>query len=76
MSTSLLYHTNRINGVKYKATRYEKGAVIWEVELEHGIHLCPECKDFHHNFKERKTRAIRTVPIGAKPCFIEIVSGK
>lgn len=72
MSTSLLYHTNRINGVKYKATRYEKGTVIWEVELQHGIHLCPKCSDYHHNFKEKKTRKIRTVPIGAKPCFIEI----
>lgn len=72
MSTSLLYHTNRINGVKYKTTRYEKGTVIWEVELQHGIHRCPKCSDYHHNFKERKTRKIRTVPIGAKQCFIEI----
>ncbi|HNA62348.1 MAG TPA: ISL3 family transposase [Rhabdochlamydiaceae bacterium] len=72
MSTSLLYHTNRINGVKYKATRYEGGAVIWEVELQKGIQRCPKCSDYHHNFKERKTRKICTVPIGAKPCFIEV----
>lgn len=72
MSTSLLYHTNRINGVKYKTTRYEKGAVIWVVELQHNICRCPKCKDYHHNFKGRKSRRIRTVPIGTKPCFIEI----
>jgi transposase len=72
MSTSLLYHTSRINGVKYKATRYEEGAVIWVVELQHGICRCPRCNDYHHNFKERKARKIRTVPMGSKPCFIEI----
>jgi transposase len=72
MSTSLLYHTNRINGVKYKRTRYEKGAVIWVVELQRSISRCPHCGDYHHNFKEQKTRRIRTVPIGTKPCFLEI----
>lgn len=72
MSTSLLYHTNRINGVKYKKTRYEKGAVIWVVELQSSICRCPQCGDYHHNFKEQKTRRIRTVPIGTKRCFIEI----
>ncbi|CCB91985.1 hypothetical protein WCH_BJ08700 [Waddlia chondrophila 2032/99] len=72
MSTSFLYHTNRINGVKYKRTRYEGGAVIWVVELQSGVYRCPQCGGYHHNFKERKTRRIRTVPVGAKQCFIEI----
>lgn len=72
MSTSLLYHTNRINGVKYKRTRYEKGTVIWVVELRHDICRCPKCSDYHHYLKDCKLRKIRTVPIGAKPCYIEI----
>lgn len=72
MSASLLYHTSRINGVNYKATRYEGGAIIWVVELQHSICRCPQCNDYCHTFKERKTRRIRTVPIGIKPCFIEI----
>lgn len=69
MSTSLLYNTSRINGVKYKKTRYEKGAVIWVVELQHDICRCPQCGDYHHNFKEHKIRRIRTVPIGTKALF-------
>lgn len=72
MSTSLLYHTNRINGVKYKRTRYEKGAVIWVVELQHDICRCPKCNDLRHYLKDCKLRKIRTVPIGTKPCYIEI----
>jgi transposase len=74
MSTSLLYHTNKINGVNYKTTRYEDGAVIWVVELQKGINCCPRCRDYHHNFKERKIRRVRTVPIGSKPCFVEIIT--
>ncbi len=72
MTTSLLYHTSRVNGVNYKSTLYEENAVIWVVELRHGLYRCPRCKDQHHNLKERKTRRIRTVPIGSKPCFLEI----
>lgn len=74
MSTSLLYHTNRINVVKYKRTRYERGAVIWVVELQRNICRCPRCNSYHNNFKESKTRRIRTIPIGTKPCFIEIIT--
>lgn len=72
MSTSLLYHTSHINGVNYKSTRYEGNSIIWVVELKHSIYRCPQCGDYHHNFKERKIRRIQTVPIGNKPCFIEI----
>lgn len=72
MSTSLLYHTSRINGVNYKSTRYEGGTVTWIVELQRGICRCPKCSDYRHHFKESKIRRIRTVPIGSKPCFIEI----
>lgn len=72
MSTSLLYHTNCINGVKYKTTRYESNAVIWVVEQSSDSLCCPQCKSFRHNFKDHKVRRIRTIPIGAKPCFVEI----
>lgn len=72
MSTSLLYHTSQLNGVNYKSTRYENGAVIWVVELKREITRCPLCTSYLHIFKEAKTRRVRTVPIGTKPCFIEI----
>lgn len=72
MSTSLLYHTSRLSGVNYKCTRYENGSVIWVVGLKHEVCRCPKCSSYHHIFKESKSRTIRTVPIGSKPCFIEI----
>lgn len=72
MSISLLYHTSGLKGVNYKSTHYEKGAVVWNVELKHDICLCPKCSDFHHTFKEKKIRRIRTVPIGTRTCFIDI----
>jgi len=37
MSTSILYHTNGINDVQYKATRYEEGAIIFEAEMKKGL---------------------------------------
>jgi len=76
MSISLLYHTSGLKGVNYKSTHYEKGAVVWNVELKHDICLCPKCSDFHHTFKEKKIRRIRTVPIGTKPCFIDILTNR
>jgi transposase len=76
MSISLLYHTSGLKGVNYKSTHYEKGAVVWNVELKHDICLCPRCSDFHHTFKEKKTRRIRTVPIGTQPCFIDILTNR
>lgn len=72
MSTSLLYHTNQLTGVNYKSTRYEGGSIIWVVDLKHEICRCPKCSSYRHIFKESKTRRIRSVPIGAKSCFIEI----
>lgn len=72
MSTSLLYHTSGLNGVNYKSTRYKNSSIIWVVELKDEICRCPKCSSYHHTLKEKKSRIIRTVPIGSKPCFIEI----
>lgn len=73
MSTSVLYHTNAINDVQYKATRYEKGSVIFEAEMKKGCHLCPKCKNLHSYVKEHKQRKFRMVPFGNKACFLSLL---
>ncbi len=73
MSTSILYHTNGINDVQYKATRYEKGAIIFEAEMKRGCHLWPKCRNLHSHVKERKKRRFRMVPFGNKPCFLSLL---
>ena len=74
MSTSMLYHTNSISGVNYKTTRYESGCIIWEVEVRHQIYRCPHCAPHLHNLKDKKMRRIRTVPIGLKHWFLEMIT--
>jgi hypothetical protein len=66
MSTSVLYHTNDINDVQYKATRYEAGSVIFEAEMKKGGYLCTKCKNLHSHVKEHKRRRFRMVPFGNK----------
>lgn len=73
MSTSVLYHTNGINDVQYKATRYEAGSVIFEAEMKKGGHLCTKCKNLHSHVKEHKRRRFRMVPFGNKPCFLSLL---
>lgn len=73
MSTSILYHTNGINDVQYKATRYEGGTVIFEAEMKMGCHLCPKCKNLRSHVKEHKHRRFRMVPFGNKPCFLSLL---
>ncbi len=72
MSTSILYHTNGINGVQYKATRYEKGAVIFEAEMRPGI-ICSKCGHLYSQCKGKKTRRLRMVPFGNKACFLDLL---
>ena len=72
MSTSILYHTNGINGVQYKATRYEKGAVIFEAEMRTGA-LCKKCGNLRTRRKGKKTRRFRMIPFGKKACFLDLL---
>lgn len=72
MSTSILYHTNGINGVQYKATRYEKGAVIFEAEMRSGV-ICNKCGHLYSQCKGKKIRRFRMVPFGNKSCFLDLL---
>lgn len=43
MSSSLLYHAFGLKGVKYKATRYETAATIFDAEVTSELERCAEC---------------------------------
>ena len=72
MSTSLLYHGFGIVGYKYVRTRHEKGAIIFRITADRFSLRCPNCKSRKIIRRGKKLRRFRTIPIGAKPVFIEI----
>lgn len=72
MSTSILYHTNGINGVQYKATHYENGAIIFEAEMRRGA-VCIKCGHLYSQCKGKKLRRFRMVPFGNKACFLGLL---
>ena len=72
MSTSLLYHGFGIVGYKYVSTRYEKGAIVFRIAEERSSLRCPKCRSRKIIRRGKKLRRFRTIPIGAKPVFIEI----
>jgi len=73
MSTSLLYHAFGLRGVKYISTRYIHGTVIFHCEVTRSIERCPECNSWKtHRKKGTKNRLLRMIPIGARPCFLDI----
>lgn len=53
MSTSILYHTNGINGVQYKATHYRESSVVFAAEMRAGA-LCKKCGNLHTRCKGKK----------------------
>lgn len=72
MSTSLLYHGFGIIGYKYIHTRYEKGALIFRIAHDKFSHRCSNCNSKQLVCRGKVMRRFRTIPIGAKPVFIEI----
>ena len=72
MSTSLLYHGFGIVGYKYVSARYEGGAIVFRVTEDRFSLRCSHCKSRRVVRRGKKLRRFRTIPIGAKPVFIEI----
>lgn len=72
MSTSLLYHGFGIVGYQYAHTRYEKGAIVFRITQDRLSYRCPNCKSRQVISRGKKLRRFRSIPIGAKPVFIEI----
>jgi transposase len=71
MSTSILYHAYGIAGVQYQSTKFEKGAVIFHVEMVDS----PQCKCgcVHTIFKGQKIRRFKMIPFGGKICFLNVL---
>jgi transposase len=72
VSTSLLYHGFGIEKVCYEWTEYRDGQTIFHGRLRRKHHRCPVCRATNFEFYGSKTRLIRLVSIGAKPCFLAL----
>jgi transposase len=72
MSASLLYHTNGINSVHYKTTRFEGNCVYFEVQMKRNCSSCQNCGNLYSNFKGKKLRRLRMVPFGNKKAFLDL----
>lgn len=73
MSTSLLYHAFGLKGVKYISTKYINGSVIFYAEVTSSIERCPVCNSLKtHRKKGMKSRLLKIIPIGARPCFLNV----
>jgi transposase len=71
MSTSLLYHAYGLVGYQYIRTRYEKGAVIFQVRQNPFDICCPNCQSKQFIFRGKKLRRFRSTIMGSKQVFIE-----
>lgn len=72
MSTSILYHTFQIEGVKYNSTSYEGQDVIFHAEIAEKYIFCPNCKSTDVSFKGQKVRRFHLPPMGRKHCFLNL----
>jgi transposase len=68
MSTSLLYHAFGVKAYEYERTRYEGGAVIFDLVPSH-VH-CPKCRSLSVTRKGSRRRLLKTVSIGLHPVFL------
>jgi len=76
MSTSLLYHAFGIRGYRYCHTRYEEGVVIVRIEIPRSSFRCAACGHDHVHVVEWFRREWRTLPIGDRPVWIEMMVPK
>jgi transposase len=72
MSTSLLYHAFGIRGYHEVSQSFEGGKVTFRIEQPRERHRCPQCGSADVWAQGGVERTFRTVPIGAKPTFIEL----
>ena len=73
MSTSLLNRVFGCRDYRYKSTKYEDGAVIFSVEPKQKMIVCPECGSREVARKGKRTRRIRSVPIGRKAVWLDVI---
>ena len=73
MSTSLLYHGFGIQGYQHVHTKYHHGAIHFRVRQEVFSLRCPECGSYQVKRRGLVMRRFRTLPIGDKPVWIELL---
>ncbi len=69
MSQSLLYHAFGVReGYEYARTAYVNGRVEFHLAVREELLVCPECRSTTEVIRKgKRTRRIRSVPIGFKP---------
>jgi transposase len=73
MSTTLLYHGFGIHGYQYVHTKYHHGAIHFRVRQEVFNLRCPVCGSSKIRRRGQVMRRFRTVPIGPRPVWIELL---
>ena len=73
MSTSLLYHGFGIQGYQHVHLKYHDGAIHFRVRQEAFSLCCPECGSHQVKRRGQVMRRFRTLPIGDKPVWIELL---
>jgi transposase len=71
MSTSLLYHGFGLVGYRYCSQRFEGGQVIFRIDKPRERLRCAHCGSDAVWAQGGVERTFRTVPVGAKPVFLE-----
>ncbi len=72
MSQSLLYHAFGVrDGYEYVRTAYVEGRVEFHLAVREELLVCPECRSTTEVIRKgKRTRRIRSVPIGFKPVVL------
>ncbi len=70
MSTSLLYHSFGLHGIRYRATRYQKGRIVFEAELAKKLIVCSQCNSRRVTKEGSKNRLLHMPPINLKPTYL------
>lgn len=73
MSTSLLYHGFGIQEYQHVHTKYHDGAIHFRIRQDSFSHCCPECGFHQVKRRGQVMRRFRTLPIGDKPVWLELL---
>lgn len=73
MSTALLYHGFGIQGYQHVHTKYHDGAIHFRIRQDIFSLRCPECGSYQVKRRGQVMRRFRTLPIGDKPVWLELL---
>ena len=73
MSTSILYHGFGIQGYRHVHTKIHGGAIHFRVRQDAYNLCCPVCGSYKVKPRGKVMRRFRTVPIGSRPVWIELM---